>query len=62
MSTSADIELLTGGELTDPELDALHAAAFGHQATETPGDSAWPTTASRGSPPASTTGSWASST
>ena len=36
MSTSADIELLTRGELTDPELDALHAAGFGHQATETP--------------------------
>ena len=24
------------GELTDPELDALHAAAFGHPVTETP--------------------------
>ena len=31
-----DIELRVAGELTDPELDALHAAAFRHPVTQTP--------------------------
>jgi len=31
-----DIELCVAGELTDPELDALHAAAFGHLVGQTP--------------------------
>lgn len=31
-----DIELRVAGELTDTELDALHAAAFGHAVTHTP--------------------------
>ncbi|MDQ0375529.1 GNAT family N-acetyltransferase [Cellulomonas humilata] len=31
-----DIDLRARGELTDPELDALHAAAFDHPVTQTP--------------------------
>ena len=31
-----DIDLRARGELTDPELDALHAVAFGHPITPTP--------------------------